>query len=159
MFTNTTTLAYLPWILGIISIYYLYVGLRYYNQELKNLLKSKSHTKTNPFQFDQENTNQDDSKTEEPDYHDLPFEETSDDTFDRIEELIKRLKPAIAEAIVEQTTSQQLKANLSTILYDFADLKKSTFRPAISELILTECKDNGSTVLSEQEVEVLWGAQ
>ena len=41
MFSNITTLQYLALALGLITLYYLYVGLHYYSEELKNLFKSK----------------------------------------------------------------------------------------------------------------------
>lgn len=158
MFSNIIVYKYLPWIIGLIIIYYLYVGLRYYRTELKELFKPKKRIDDNPFLFNQQDTSIDDKSSQEVDYHEVSFEQTSDDTFDRIEELIKRLKPAISEAAVKSFTSDQLANTLKVILYNFPDLKKSPFRPAISELIHTECKDNGSTVLSEQEIEELWEA-
>ena len=129
------------------GIYYLVILIRYYATDLKDLVSGKrkfsSLTAGQVKQAPQEQA---------PD----EFDETNDETFDVVEEMIGRLKLAVAAAASIQQGKEALLAQLRTIFRDYEQLDHSPFLPAIFELVTTECDKTGAVTLGQDEVAMVW---
>jgi hypothetical protein len=80
----------------------------------------------------------------------------NDAVFDRIEELVDRLKERIGQAAKENLMKGELAVELKTIVADYPDLRQSSYQSALNELVGYECIANGLTALTAQEIEELW---
>lgn len=140
-------------ILGV--IYYLYVGVRYFFTDLKDLVSGERKLK---FKATVPDDNQaagphgpGESKLEAS-----SFEESRDDEFTKVEHLIERLKAVIGEASRRKLILEEFKYSLSMVLKDYPTVKYSPLRPSINELIVSECQKYGTITLAESEAEMLW---
>lgn len=158
MLSNITFVEYITTMMVILAIYYSYIAIYFYSQEIRGLLTSKRNQNQEPFSFSQNIIKTHDNKPPEDETNliDVPFEETSDDTFDRIEALISRVKPAITASAEKKLGKKETMNLINVIISDFPDLKISPFNPAILEMIQTECKNTGFIALSDEEVITLW---
>ncbi|MES2457855.1 MAG: hypothetical protein V4594_20015 [Bacteroidota bacterium] len=158
LLSNISWAQFLAATMLILAIYYSYLAYHYYPREIRSLFQKKYQPGHNPFSFKQEQEETDASLPQAvatPAVQHLPFEETTDDTFDRIEELVERIKPVLAGFDQAEDHSLLLTV-LKPILSDFPELKHSPFSPAIIELIQTEIKHTGSASPSEQEIRAAW---
>ena len=157
MFTNISWANYLIVVSILLAIYYLFIGLRFYIHELKNVFLNRS-IQLGSFQNNSSGKarthSESDQGLSEPSNE--PFVEDANDAYKEVEDLISRLKISIEEGVRDQRSKQDFSQNLKLILKEYPSLKKSTFRAAIIELIISECEKYGSTILNEDEVAVLW---
>ncbi|MCT1523845.1 hypothetical protein [Sphingobacterium hotanense] len=156
MFTNISWADYLTAVFLLLAIYYVYVGVRYYSGDLKDLLsgKRKLNFRTSPANDPGDQPPQLSEHADHP--TGTAFGETTDDDFAEVEYLIGRLKDVIADASGRQLIPQEFKHYLHLTLKEYPNLKISPLRPSINELIVSECEKYGAVTLSVEEVEVLW---
>lgn len=154
MFTNISWTDYIAAVALLLAIYYLFIALRFYTQELKNIFlkgqiqlgvvsneapgKTRSHSK--PIHGPSQDS----------------FAEDPNESFQEVENLISRLKITIEEGARNQLLKQGFSQNIKLVLKEYPSLKNSTFKAAINELIISECEKYGSTILDEDEVAVMW---
>lgn len=157
MFTNISWTDYIVVVTILLAIYYLFVGLRFYFHELKNIVSNGK------FQFGGVSNKVPSKIKNHGELIPEPIEPSQDslvednnETFQEVENLIHRLKEAIEEGVIKQLAKQDFSKNLRSILKEYPSLKNSTFRAAIIELIVSESEKYGSTTLNGNEVEVLW---
>ncbi|MBX2948020.1 MAG: hypothetical protein KF704_01980 [Crocinitomicaceae bacterium] len=139
----------------LIALYYGYVGVRYYPEELKRIFSGKTgrNTEQSSFgsrQFMQELEEDDDA------FIDEHIDEDGDDEFREVETLITSLTQAIEHASKKKMIPAEFKQYLKGILREQPTLKDSPFRSSINELIVSECGKLGTFTLSEKEIDVLW---
>ena len=156
MFTNISWTGYFITMTVLLAIYYLFVGIRYYTVDIKDLVsgKRKLNLKTAlPFN----------SKGEYPSTiggnshpSEASFEETTDKDFTEVEHLIERLKALIADASRRKMIPQEFKQYLSLVLKEYPSVKNSSLRASVNELIVSECEKCGTVILTEDEVDLLW---
>ena len=156
MLTNISWTDYIVAVAILLAVYYFFVGIRYFFDDLKALFSGKSNlrfmvgisydTVRESIQPSEKNYN-----GESPD-----FETTTDDDFAEVEHLIECLKSVIADASGKKLIPQKLKQYLSLVLQEYPNIKNSPFRTSINELIASECEKYGAVILSEDEVEYLW---
>lgn len=155
MFTNISWTGYLTVVAILLAIYYLYVGVRYFSDDLKDLFTGKQKLKLKPSLPD---------KGEAAELLTLgksrlassSFEETTDDEFTKVEHLIERLKEVIADASRRKLIPQEFKQYLRLVLKEYPSVRYSPLRSSINELIISECEKLGAATLSELDVELLW---
>ncbi|RKD15103.1 hypothetical protein BCY91_06155 [Pelobium manganitolerans] len=154
MLKNISWSDYIIAVAILLAIYYLFVGMKYFSGEIKDLLSGKrklkfraavsnDHAAYNP---DNEESLQETSG----------FEETTDDEFSEVEHLIERLKAVIADASRRKLIPQEFKQFLSMVLKEYPSVRYSPIRSSINELIVSECQKYGAVTLNEDEVELLW---
>jgi hypothetical protein len=138
----------------IFTIYYGYLAIRY-TADLKGFTPKR---KPAVLREDEKFADEPEEETEEagPVTAGSENPENSDAVFDRIEELVARLKDRIGRAGKENLMKGELAAELQAIVSGYPDLQHSTYRSALNELIAYECTANGLTALSENELEELW---
>ena len=156
MFTNISWTDYILAVLLLLTIYYLFVGVRYYSVDLKDLVSGKRKLKFRaalPNDKDGENilTTEENYPNESP-----AFQTTTDDDFTEVEHLIDRLKSVIADASGKKLISQEFKQYLHLVLQEYPNIQNSPIRSSINELVASECEKYGAVSLSDDEVEMLW---
>lgn len=86
----------------------------------------------------------------------IPFEETSEETFQKIEELSEALKKTIAKAFGNNYNRSELLGSLANVLRQYPSLQHFPFKAAIHELIASECEKYGPVGLRDNELKDLW---
>ncbi|MBO0353555.1 hypothetical protein J0656_05950 [Muricauda ruestringensis] len=94
-------------------------------------------------------------KTESTD-NPVPFEETPDETFLKVEELSETIKKTIATAFGNHYNRSELLDSLATVLRQYPSLHHFPFKAAIHELITSECEKYGPVGLRDNELKDLW---
>lgn len=156
MFTNISWTDYSIVVAILGSLYYLFIGLRYYPTELKELLSGKRKLHFRVPEFNKKNeTGWPSLQTEEQD-GDNSILNTTDDTFNEVEALIAALKENIEKASKKQFIKQEFNYSLKVILKNYPQIRDSRFRSAIDELLLSECEKHGTITLSEDDIVRLW---
>lgn len=136
--------------------WYLFVGLRYYVDDLKDLVSGKRKLQFRSL-LGKSKTNYDFNSQKENEILNTPVQyETVDPVFNDVEDLTVSLKEAIADAIQKKLSKKHFKAHLQSILQTSPLLADSSFRPSLNELIISECEKQESFLLTLQEVDALW---
>lgn len=152
MFTGITWTNYLSAVAMLLAIYYLYVGVRYFSSDLKDLLAGKKKLlPKRPLPAEQPQA----VTTQEPN-NAAAFEDSSDDDFWEMEHLIARLKDVIAVASQRELIPQEFKQYLHMTLKEYPTIQYSPLRSSVNELIVSECEKYGTVTLREEEVDALW---
>lgn len=154
MLKNISWSDYIIAVAILLVIYYLFVGMKYFSGEVKDLLSGKRKLKLREalpashaeYPMGQEPDDQETGR----------FEETTDNEFTEVEHLIERLKAVVADAARKKLIRQEFKQYLSMILKEYPTVRYSPLRSSINELIVSECQKYGAVTLSEDEVELLW---
>lgn len=137
-----------------LAIYYLFIGIRYYSDEIKDILSGRKKIKLKPaLHQDKSRASIDETSIERGT---LGFENTSDEEFDETEHLIEQLKAAIEYGAGRKLIPEEFKMSLVMVLKQYPAIKYSPLRPSINELILSECDKFQITALNEREVDLLW---
>lgn len=147
---------YLLVILLLVTAYYVFVGIRFYSHEIKSLLSGQFKARKELTSVRPDLPPSFEPQTD-PDQMELSFADTTDETFEQVDELIEKIKAIIKEVATQEPGNDPLIASLGLVLRDYADLKGSHFQSAINELIRNECKKLGFPTLQEVEIERLWG--
>ena len=144
---------YLSGITLLTLIYYAFVAVRYYSNDLRHRLSgnlSKNHFASSGLAANgSEDVRTDTDQTD-------TLIDTSEDAFQKAEELIAWLKDIIHEASQKQYSKVEFMASLSAVLANYADLKKTAVQSAINELIKTESEKLGFLTLNEDELVKVW---
>lgn len=163
MLSHISWTEYLLIILLLLVIWYVFIGLQFYSVELKDLLTGKRKIELLIPKKAKEKMNSDNpSKTLGGEQIDKPLQkeasltEKPDNTFKEIENLIEKLKEAIADASHKKYIRQELFHYLQLIIKEYPGLKNSSYRPTINEFIVSECEKQGSIAMNEEEAEMLW---
>lgn len=139
-------------------VWYLFVGLRYYFEDIKDLVTGKwklqfrglvgKPISKSDYDFDYQKSNE---------ILNTPVEyETVDPVFNEVEELTASLKKAITDATQKKLVKSEFEDHLRFILKEHPLLGNSPLRPSINELIVSECEKQESVLLTHQEVDTLW---
>lgn len=136
----------------VLVIYYGYIILRYYRNELNDFLKGKPRK------------NRDDQEEEEVEVID-PFERfhapvnqepIADENYVLAEELILRIKEMISDSGDQQLETPDVMDSLRAVVQEYPTIKDEILRAGITELILSEMKIHGFMSSSRSEVDGLW---
>ncbi|WP_291285271.1 hypothetical protein [Flavobacterium sp.] len=158
MFTNISWGNYIVVVILLLASWYLFVGFRFYFDDLKEVISGKRKLQFRGF----ENPSYEDSQSE-LNYQESPeaiSEQTSfgefDTTFQDVDTLVARLKSFIADAAKKKLVKKEFTYYLQLLLREFPSVKNSPFNSSISELIVLECEKFESITLTQKEAEALW---
>ncbi len=154
MLKNISWSDYIIAVAILLAIYYLFVGMRYFSGEIKDILSGKRKLKFRAALPD--NNGAYDPDAEQRQQETGSFEKTTDDEFTEVEHLIERLKTVIADASRRKLIPQEFKQYLSMVIKEYPTVRYSPLRSSINELIISECEKHGAVTLKEEEVELLW---
>jgi hypothetical protein len=159
MLNHLSWTSYFEAVILLLVVYYLFIGLRFYPGGLRRLLGA-GHAKNQPGQplpaalvyQEPDGTESGPATPGYPDGDNLP-----DDSITQADTLMKLVKNRIA---ARQSDSPYARAaiirRIKEIFKEHTWLKDSPHRPAINELVVTECKKTGTALLTEQEVDQWW---
>jgi len=156
MLTNISWTDYLIAVAIFLTIYYLYVGLRYFSADFKDLFSGKRKQNFKAALSNDAKEESIQSAGESATIEINAFEETSDDEFAEVEHLIGRLKIVIADASPKKLVPQEFKHYLHLVLQEYPSVQNSPLRSSVNELIVSECEKYSAVTLSEDEVDLLW---
>jgi hypothetical protein len=154
MLKNISWTDYIIAVAILLAIYYLFVGMRYFSGEIKDLLSGKRKLKFRTALPDNHGPYNPDE--EQSDMETGSFEKTTDDDFAEVEHLIDRLKAVVADSSRRKLIPQEFKQYLSMVLKEYPSVRYSPIRSSVNELIVSECQKYGAVTLNEDEVELLW---
>ncbi|PTS98416.1 hypothetical protein DBR27_14440 [Flavobacterium sp. HMWF030] len=158
MFTNISWGNYIVVIILLLASWYLFVGFRFYFDDLKEIISGKRKLQFRGF----ENSNYQDPQSE------LKYQESPeaisdqnslgefDTTFQDVDALVGRLKSFIADAAKKKLVKKEFTYYLQLLLREFPSVKNSPFNSSVSELIVSECDKLESITLTQKEAEALW---
>lgn len=158
MFTNISWSNYIVVVILLLASWYLFVGFRFYFDDLKQIALGKRKLQFRGF----ENKDYQDPQSE------LNYQETPetvsnltsfgeyDSTFQDVDALVERLKSFIADASKRKLLKQEFLNYIQLLLKEYPSVKDSAFRSSVSELIVTECKTLDSILVTQSEAEGLW---
>jgi hypothetical protein len=154
MLKNISWSDYIIAVAILLAIYYLFVGMRYFSGEIKDLLSGKRKLKLRAALSNPNGVN--DADDEQSQQETGSFEQTTDDEFSEVEHLIERLKAVVADASRRKLIPHEFKQYLSMVLKEYPSVRYSPIRSSVNELIISECQKYGAVTLKEDEVELLW---
>jgi hypothetical protein len=134
----------------VLVIYYAYVILRYYREELQDFLSGK--IKQTPDEQQEVEVIDPFERYQRP----VDQQPIQEDTYQLAEELIIRVKEAISEASDQQLEAPEVLSALKNILIDYPTIKDEIIRAGVAELIISECKLHGLVSPGRSEVDGLW---
>ncbi len=165
MFTNISWANYIAIIALLLIVYYAFVGIKFYSNELRQFILGKRKLAAG-FTSHKTATYEDESSTFQvqqtqaklfPSHINYtPDAQETDDTFQQVEELTASLKEAIAVAVDKEYIKEEFILSLQLLLKKYQFLKGSPFLVAINNLIASECEKYSYIQLSAEERVMLW---
>lgn len=158
MLTNISWGNYIVVMVLLLASWYLFIGLRFYFDDLKEILTRKRKLQfrgleNSNYQYPKSELNKQDSEVAVP--SGVSFGEF-DTTFGEVDALIERLKSFITEASKRKLDQQEFRNYIRLVLREYPSIKKSPFSSSMSELIVSECNKLEFISLTQVEAEALW---
>lgn len=158
MLTGISWNNYIFVVVSLSIVWYLFVGLRYYFEDIKDLVSGKRKLRFRGLggkSIPKSDSDFDYQKSDE--ILNTPVEfETVDPVFNEVEDLTARFKNAITNAAQKKLVKSEFEDHLRFILKEHPLLANSPLRPSINEFIVSECEKQESVLLTHQEVDALW---
>ncbi|MEH6680370.1 MAG: hypothetical protein V7724_07460 [Sediminicola sp.] len=88
--------------------------------------------------------------------HHIPFVDTGEDTFQKVESLKERLREMIRDSFYKKLGRRALLEHLSTALDKYPELFGTPFQEGIDRFIITECNKHGPVGIRGRELKELW---
>jgi hypothetical protein len=142
LMNHFTWMQYLETLVVLLAIYYAVVLFKFYLPELQEKLNGRKPAIAAPLSVQQ--------FPEEP-----VTEEAEDPLVSQTEQLIARLKTFIQDAPSQPAA---IANGIRQIFNEHPIIKDTQLRPAINELVVTECEKKGAALLTEAEVDKWWEA-
>ena len=150
MFTNISWASYILVVTLLLAVWYLVIGMRFYFNDLQNLLTRKRKPDLQLASDDTYLTTGSEFTPEQTEAS------NTDNLFQAVEMLTAKLKETIADASSKNYHKEEFNFLLQLTLKEYPHLKGSPFQMAINNLILSECEKYGSLHLSAEELVMLW---
>lgn len=155
MFTNISWGNYIVVIVLLLVSWYLFVGLRFYFAEIREVLTGKRKFR---------NRNANDLYIHYDVVRPQTFRDTSlqssfaeqEESILDVDAFLERLKNVVKEAAQRKLVKIEFQDYLSLLLNEYPSIKNSSFRSSVNELIVSECNKQDFISLSQTEVEELW---
>ena len=155
MFTNISWGNYIVVIVLLLVSWYLFVGLRFYFAEIREVLTGKRKFR---------NRNANDLDTHYDVVRPQTFRDTSlqssfaeqEESILDVDAFLERLKNVVKEAAQRKLMKIEFQDYISLLLNEYPSIKNSSFRSSVNELIVSECNKQDFISLSQTEVEELW---
>lgn len=137
-----------------ISLYYLFVGLRYFYPEIRGIFSPKGRTEARGglLARPEQEMAADQGTQDEA----VSIETYANDDFEQAEHLIERLKLAMACSPADKVEKVELEQCLRLMFRDYPSIRNSALRFSINELVASESEKNGTAPLGQEEVDELW---
>jgi hypothetical protein len=157
MLNHLSWTSYFEAVIVLLVIYYLFIGIRFYATDIKQLFNPSGKSapvNSLPEQLVFKDTEQaPEGLPEEVIYG---VDNYPDADIQQADELISALKKQITAASGKIYSPDTLLPQLKTTFQEYNSLKTSPHRPAINEQVVTECERTGVAELTEDEVDQWW---
>ncbi|SOD17693.1 hypothetical protein [Pedobacter xixiisoli] len=148
MLSNITWMQYIGALLLLLTIYYIYVAIRYYPAELRKLMTTrKSELARETFYSDVEEVEPDAGGSSNG-------QETNE--LEEIEQLVLQLTSEIRDCSTRVVSFEELKARIQHVFNVRPNMQHSLYRSSINELIVSECEKYGTFTLDVGDVDEWW---
>lgn len=158
MFTNISWDNYILVVVLLLVSWYLFVGLRFYFDELKGITTGKRKLQFR--RLGGPNYGDFQSELNDLDPPQMTFDQSSfgefDATFQDVDSLVEELKNFITDAKKRKLAKQEVLDYIQLFFKQYPSVKDSAFRLAVNELIVTECETLDAIDITQAEVEELW---
>lgn len=152
MFTEISWNGYITIVIVLLAVYYLFIGLRYYRDDLLQLLSGRKFPQTDKPLTVLPSTKLDQT----PHQANLKQAFEKQDFFQVAQSLGDEIMAYLNEAGRDKLNKEDVMQSLRSLIAKYPPIKNSPFREVIQNLIVTECETNCSIHLSEQELSTLW---
>lgn len=158
MFTNISWSNYIVVVVLLTASWYLFVGLRFYFNDIKEITAGKRKlqfpglSKVQYQEFPSQLNEQDLPKSTSSESPSVEF----DTTFDDVDILVEQLNNSIADAAQKKLLKAEFIISLKSLMKEYPSIKNSPFSSSVSELIVSECEKLQYTILNQKEAEALW---
>lgn len=132
MLSNVSWSEYLIGIGLLLAAYYLFVILKYYKHELKEIISGKSTKRKEPENF--------------------PERFMQESSFDELETVVNDLRYDILEKAGRGADKQILLSQIKARLANYENLQQPAYRVAINNYIMQHAKEICGVVFSEEEL-------
>ncbi|RPD44044.1 hypothetical protein [Paracnuella aquatica] len=163
MLNNISWANYLSFVILLLVMYYAVVGVKFYSQEIKDLLSGKTKLRfrstTSNYSGDEVTNAEGQSLQSElfpSNLNYVPATEEPNDTLQQTKELTHSLRETIAEAVEKSYIREEFILSLQLLLKKYSFLKGTPSLSAINNLIASECEKYGYVQLSAEERVMLW---
>lgn len=156
MFTNISWADYGTVVVLLLIAWYLFVGLRYYSHELKEVFLHRSPQGKPEVQKPKTVDMLPNESHVSLSVTDPQTDYYQNDPLDQVEALAGSIKEAVAGAVSDGRSKEMLLTELQQALTEFPILAGSPFKEMINDLILSECEKQGFARLMAEELETLW---
>jgi hypothetical protein len=154
MFTQISWGSYTTIVVVLLACYYLFVGLRYYRNDLLQLLSGKKATISDSSNFTTIKTNSLIKQKPHEAYMQQSVEEQN--LYQLLQALSDEIHAFMNEAGNNKLNKDEITASLKILIAKYSVFKDSSFQELIQNLIVTECETYCSIHLSEEELSALW---
>jgi hypothetical protein len=147
-------------VIVLLAVYYAFVGIRFYAAEIKGLLgRPALRNSASPGLPDQlVYPGQETAANGLPDEVSYSEDHYPDEDILEADELTISVKALIVAATGKPYAPDQLIPQIKAVFKKHDGLKNSPYRPAINELVVTECERTGVAELTEDEVDEWWSS-
>ena len=156
---NISWSTYLEMAMLLTAAYYGFIGWKYYRRNFGDLIRRMGREKSDgpvlPVHSSSDNqTGESGPLTQAAFASELTTEQSAAQSSGLIRALIR----CIASAASGNYATAKLITQLKKILNDYPEIAASPAREQINTLIVRECEENGTAMLSESEVDEWWSA-
>jgi hypothetical protein len=158
MLNHLSWTSYFEAVIALLVIYYLFIGVRFYATDIKQLFASGGKSVA-ANSLPEQLVFKDVEKPAEglPEEVIYGQENHPDNDIQQTDELISSIKKRVAAASSGKTYApDRLLPELKAIFTEHRSLKTSPHRQAINEQVVTECERTGVAELTEDEVDQWW---
>ncbi|THF52982.1 hypothetical protein E6C50_01885 [Flavobacterium supellecticarium] len=156
MLNQFTWIDYFIGICVAMVIYYLWLAIKYFRNDITHVILSKSDERFGSDLFEDEYQDVTEVKSTSAMQEGTAILNTLDNDFEEIEFLIQKLKKVIADTSKSKPVKAEFKEYLRLVLKEYPSVKDSALRESVNELIVAETEKYGIVILSREEVDVLW---
>ncbi len=141
MLSNITWSEFMGGVLILLIFYYLFIGAKYYREEIKSLLRGKLPKKTGAAKDVPQTANE-------------SFIDST--SFDELEAVVNDLRYAILEKAGKSISKEELLSKLQERLAKYKGLQKQAYRVAINNFIITHANEICGVMFNEHELNSAW---
>jgi len=150
MFIGISWQSYLVMVAAASAVYYFYITVRYFRGDIILWLTSKTSRRPAVKAMVNPGAPQPESV---PFVNETPG--TDESEYDELEHLIGRVQKTISDAATRNAKPDEVKSYLALVFKEYPSLKNDGMRPAINELVASECARQ-NIPMSEAEADQLW---
>jgi hypothetical protein len=140
----------------LLVIYYIFIGIRFFGSDIRKLFKSPDARSA---QDESEQIVHEEPAVAQPELintEQYVQDNYPDDDIRETDDLIAEARSLINAAASKAYGPESLITRLRQLFNKYTSLKTSPHRPAINEMIVSECERTGVASLTEDEVDAWW---